>query len=73
MSNELSQLRDKIEKFEDLYDVLSCYTVYRKLLCRLSSFAAYEWEVPLEANHFSHRCQLRLLKLECPEKTEKRK
>ena len=26
MSNELSRLRNTIGKFEDLYDVLSCYT-----------------------------------------------
>ena len=26
MSNELNRLRDTIGKFEDLYDVLSCYT-----------------------------------------------
>ena len=26
MSNELNNLRDTIDKFEDLYDVLSCYT-----------------------------------------------
>lgn len=26
MSNELSKLHDTLEKFEDLYDVLSCYT-----------------------------------------------
>ena len=26
MSNELNKLRDTLEKFEDLYDVLSCYT-----------------------------------------------
>ena len=33
MSNELSQLRDTIGKFEDLYDVLSCYTGSKDTHC----------------------------------------
>ena len=33
MSNELNQLRDMIGKFEDLYDVLSCYTGSKDTHC----------------------------------------
>ena len=33
MSNELSHLLDKIDKFEDLYDVLSCYTGIKDTRC----------------------------------------
>lgn len=33
MSNELNNLRDTIDKFEDLYDVLSCYTGSKDTHC----------------------------------------
>ena len=33
MSNELNKLRDTIGKFEDLYDVLSCYTGSKDTHC----------------------------------------
>ena len=33
MSNELSWLHDTIDKFEDLYDVLSCYTGSKDTHC----------------------------------------
>lgn len=33
MSNELNRLRDTIDKFEDLYDVLSCYTGSKDTHC----------------------------------------
>lgn len=33
MSNELIKLHDTLEKFEDLYDVLSCYTGTKDTHC----------------------------------------
>lgn len=47
MSNELSQLRDTIEKFEDLYDVLSCYTGIKDTRCIIEDLKCNDtlWEM----------------------------
>ena len=47
MSNELSRLHDTIDKLEDLYDVLSCYTGSKDTHCIIEDLKCNDtlWEM----------------------------